>query len=39
MYGGGSDTTVAILEGFFLAMMVFPDVQRKAQAEMDNIIC
>lgn len=29
--------TTAILEGFFLAMMLFPDVQRKAQAEMDEL--
>ncbi|KAJ5372095.1 hypothetical protein N7517_004101 [Penicillium concentricum] len=37
MYGGGSDTTSAVLEGFFLVMMLFPDVQRKAQAEMDEL--
>ncbi|CAL5872702.1 uncharacterized protein PFLUO_LOCUS6969 [Penicillium psychrofluorescens] len=37
MYGGGSDTTVGVLEGFFLAMVLFPDVQRKAQAEMDDL--
>ncbi|KAJ5160072.1 uncharacterized protein N7482_007076 [Penicillium canariense] len=36
LYGGGSDTTVAILEGFFLAMMLFPDVQRTAQKEIDD---
>ncbi|CAI7669989.1 unnamed protein product [Penicillium palitans] len=35
--GGAGDTTTAILEGFFLAMMLFPDVQRKAQAEMDEL--
>ncbi|KAJ5154053.1 uncharacterized protein N7500_009492 [Penicillium coprophilum] len=29
--------TTAILEGFFLVMMLFPDVQRKAQAEMDEL--
>ncbi|KAJ5680341.1 hypothetical protein N7536_011480 [Penicillium majusculum] len=37
MYGCAGDTTTAILEGFFLAMMLFPDVQRKAQAEMDEL--
>ncbi|KAJ5421624.1 hypothetical protein N7491_010069 [Penicillium cf. griseofulvum] len=37
MYGGGSDTTTGILEGFFLGMMLFPDVQHKAQAEMDEL--
>ncbi|OJJ51826.1 hypothetical protein ASPZODRAFT_2108113 [Penicilliopsis zonata CBS 506.65] len=36
IYGGGSDTTVSVLEAFFLAMMLFPDVQRKAQAEIDK---
>ncbi|KAJ5148560.1 hypothetical protein N7448_000138 [Penicillium atrosanguineum] len=37
LYGGGSDTTVGVLEGFFLAMLLFPDVQHKAQAEMDKV--
>lgn len=29
--------TVAALEGFFLAMALFPDVQRKAQEEIDRV--
>ncbi|KAJ5242058.1 uncharacterized protein N7469_000385 [Penicillium citrinum] len=37
LYGGGADTTVAALEGFFLAMALFPDVQRKAQEEIDRV--
>ncbi|OJJ42400.1 hypothetical protein ASPZODRAFT_155317 [Penicilliopsis zonata CBS 506.65] len=38
LYGGGSDTSVGVLEAFFLAMMVFPDVQRTAQAELDAVL-
>ncbi|KAJ5109988.1 hypothetical protein N7532_002633 [Penicillium argentinense] len=37
LYGGGADTTVAALEGFFLAMVLFPEVQRKAQEEIDSV--
>ncbi|KAK4869373.1 hypothetical protein LT330_006373 [Penicillium expansum] len=37
IYGGAGDTTTAILEGFFLAMTLFPEVQRKAQAEIDEL--
>lgn len=35
---GGSDTTSSTLYGFVLAMMVFPDVQRKAQEELERIV-
>ncbi|EPS45068.1 hypothetical protein H072_1058 [Dactylellina haptotyla CBS 200.50] len=38
LYGGGADTTVANLEFFFLAMSLFPEVQRKAQEEIDRVI-
>jgi cytochrome P450 len=38
MYFGGADTTVSSLMTFFLAMVVFPDVQRKAQEELDRVI-
>ncbi|KAF1958474.1 cytochrome P450, partial [Byssothecium circinans] len=38
MYLGGSDTTVSSLMTFFLAMMCFPDVQKRAQEEIDNVI-
>ena len=37
MYLGGADTTVSSLMTFFLAMTLFPDVQRKAQEEIDSI--
>lgn len=38
MYGGGSDTTASIMTCFLLAMVRFPDVQEKAQREIDAII-
>ncbi|EGN98514.1 hypothetical protein SERLA73DRAFT_169465 [Serpula lacrymans var. lacrymans S7.3] len=38
LYAGGSDTTVAAIHSFFLAMTLFPDVQKKAQAEIDSVI-
>ncbi|THG98381.1 hypothetical protein EW026_g3806 [Hermanssonia centrifuga] len=37
-YAAGSDTTVSALLSFFLALIVYPDVQIKAQAEIDRII-
>ncbi|KAF3198817.1 hypothetical protein TWF106_004105 [Orbilia oligospora] len=38
LYGGGSDTTVAALAFFFRTMMFHPEVQRKAQEEIDRVI-
>ncbi|KAF2759428.1 cytochrome P450 [Pseudovirgaria hyperparasitica] len=38
MYLGGADTTVSSLMTFFLAMMVCPNVQKKAQEELDRVI-
>jgi cytochrome P450 len=38
MYLGGADTTVSSLMTFFLAIMLFPDVQKKAQEELDSVI-
>ncbi|KAG2066224.1 cytochrome P450 [Suillus decipiens] len=38
LYGGGADTTVAAIYSIFLAMTLFPDVQKKAQAEIDAVI-
>ncbi|KAG9191377.1 hypothetical protein G6011_09465 [Alternaria panax] len=38
MYLGGADTTVSSLMTFFLAMAVFPEVQKKAQEELDRVI-
>jgi hypothetical protein len=38
LYNGGLDTTIPILVGFYQAMAMFPEVQRKAQAEIDSIV-
>jgi cytochrome P450 len=35
---GGSDTTSATLYGFVLAMIAFPQVQKKAQEEVDRVV-
>jgi cytochrome P450 len=37
-YIAGSDTSVAAVTSFFLAAVVYPDVQRQAQAELDRVI-
>ncbi|KAG2151680.1 cytochrome P450 [Suillus bovinus] len=38
LYTGGSDTTVSTIYSIFLAMTLFPDVQKKAQAEIDAVV-
>jgi cytochrome P450 len=38
IYAGGADTTVSLLQTFFLVMTLFPDVQEKAQAEIDLVV-
>ncbi|KAJ7052941.1 cytochrome P450 [Mycena amicta] len=38
MYTGGTDTTVAALATFVLAMLANPEAQRKAQQEIDSVI-
>ncbi|KAF3136047.1 hypothetical protein TWF594_008019 [Orbilia oligospora] len=38
LYGGGADTTVGTLSSFFLAMSLHPEVQRKAQEEVDRVV-
>ncbi|KNG82926.1 O-methylsterigmatocystin oxidoreductase [Aspergillus nomiae NRRL 13137] len=38
LYLGGADTTVSSLSCFFLAMALYPEVQRKAQEEIDRVI-
>ncbi|KAG1781057.1 cytochrome P450 [Suillus placidus] len=38
LYAGGADTTVSAIYSFFLAMTLFPDVQKKAQAEIDAVV-
>ncbi|CAE6446761.1 unnamed protein product [Rhizoctonia solani] len=35
LYGAGADTSVSLLQSFFLAMTLHPRVQAKAQAEID----
>lgn len=38
LYTGGADTTVATLSSFCLAMILHPEVQKKAQEEIDRIV-
>ncbi|KAI1123054.1 cytochrome protein [Nemania abortiva] len=38
MYAAGVDTSSNTLTSFFLAMIMFPDVQRKAHEEIDRVI-
>ncbi|KZT37248.1 cytochrome P450 [Sistotremastrum suecicum HHB10207 ss-3] len=38
MYVGGVDTAVSVLEAFILAMVLHPEVQRRAQEEIDQIV-
>ncbi|KAG6337367.1 hypothetical protein ID866_1740 [Astraeus odoratus] len=38
IFGGGTDTTVFAMYSLFLAMTLYPNVQKKAQAEIDTVI-
>ncbi|KAH8696732.1 putative cytochrome P450 oxidoreductase OrdA-like protein [Talaromyces proteolyticus] len=38
LFAAGADTTVSSLACFFLAMTKFPEVQRKAQEELDRVV-
>ncbi|KAI5359250.1 putative cytochrome P450 [Septoria linicola] len=38
MYAGGADTTVSTLALFFMAMMLFPEIQSKAREEIDRVV-
>ncbi|KAI6033982.1 cytochrome P450 [Pisolithus microcarpus] len=38
LYSGGADTTVSAIYGLFLAMTLFPEAQKKAQAEIDAVV-
>ncbi|RPD69160.1 CyP450 monooxygenase [Lentinus tigrinus ALCF2SS1-7] len=38
VYGAGADTTLSTVQTFFLAMASNPDVQKKAQEELDAVI-
>jgi len=38
IFGAGTNTTTSTVTAFLLAMSLYPDVQRKAQAEIDSVI-
>ncbi|EMD36555.1 hypothetical protein CERSUDRAFT_95844 [Gelatoporia subvermispora B] len=38
IYGAGADTTYSTMQTFFLAMILYPDVQRKAQEQLDSVV-
>ncbi|KAI0253131.1 cytochrome P450 [Lactifluus subvellereus] len=37
LFSGGSDTTVSTLSTFYLAMTLFPEIQSRAQEEIDSV--
>ncbi|TFK36285.1 cytochrome P450 [Crucibulum laeve] len=37
-YVGGADTTVSAVQSFFLAMAMYPEVQKRAQEEIDLVV-
>ncbi|TCD60834.1 hypothetical protein EIP91_009423 [Steccherinum ochraceum] len=38
MVSGGADTTISTITTFVLAMVLYPEVQKKAQAEIDKVV-
>ncbi|KZT10004.1 cytochrome P450 [Laetiporus sulphureus 93-53] len=38
IYAGGTDTTASLMTTFFLVMACYPEIQKKAQAEIDAVI-
>ncbi|KIJ26087.1 hypothetical protein M422DRAFT_272904 [Sphaerobolus stellatus SS14] len=38
LFAAGADTTVNTLNTFILAMALFPDTQKKAQAELHSVV-
>lgn len=38
VYGGGADTTVSTISSLVLAMVLYPDVQLRAQKELDRVV-
>ncbi|THH20292.1 hypothetical protein EW146_g1063 [Bondarzewia mesenterica] len=38
LYGGGADTVVSAMSTFFLAMTLYPEVQQRAQLEIDSVV-
>ncbi|KAI0333738.1 CyP450 monooxygenase [Cubamyces sp. BRFM 1775] len=37
-FEGGAETTFSTLQAFFVAMVLHPEVQRRAQAELDSVV-
>ncbi|KAJ7045928.1 cytochrome P450 [Mycena alexandri] len=37
-YAAGADTTSSAVQSFFLAMLMFPEVQQKAREELDRVV-
>jgi len=37
-YSAGTDTTVGAMKSFLVAMLLHPDIQKKAQDELDSVI-
>ncbi|KAI9439716.1 cytochrome P450 [Lactarius indigo] len=38
IYAGGIDTTTAAIQSFVLAMVLYPEVQKRAQEEIDSVL-
>ncbi|KIJ23694.1 hypothetical protein M422DRAFT_195619, partial [Sphaerobolus stellatus SS14] len=38
MFAGGTDTTANTIQSFILAMILYPEVQKKAQKELDDVL-
>ncbi|OCH88065.1 CyP450 monooxygenase [Obba rivulosa] len=38
MYGAGAETTYITIQVFFLTMVLYPEVQKKAQAELEAVV-
>ncbi|KII86265.1 hypothetical protein PLICRDRAFT_164703 [Plicaturopsis crispa FD-325 SS-3] len=38
LYSGGGDTTISAIHAFFLAMTLYPEVQKQAQAEIEAVV-
>ena len=38
MFGGGADTTVSTFSSFILAMILYPEIQRRGQKEVDEVV-
>ncbi|KAH9003795.1 cytochrome P450 [Lactarius hatsudake] len=38
VYGAGAETTISALSSFLLALLLYPDIQTRAQAEIDQVI-